>query len=189
LAMLTLNSLANGNHIVTAAYGGSAAFAASTSARSSLMVTGPVVPADGPLVTSFQRFGYHSQPTVLIVTFNEQLDPAGADNAVNYRIASIGPGGTLGQAVAIKRIAYDSATMTVTIHPSHRLNVHNRFELIVDGTTTHAVTDLALDALDGRKTGTAGSNYVGMVDWASLAGPSLSGKKYVNFWMKLLRTH
>ena len=70
-----------------------------------------------------------------------------------YKIVSIGPGGTLGPAIAIKRITYDSAARTVTLRPSHRLNVHKRFELIVDGTSTHAVTDLALDALDGGNTG------------------------------------
>jgi hypothetical protein len=40
--------------------------------------------------------------------------------------------------------------------------------------------------MDGGKTGNADSNYVVMIDWASLGGPSLSGKKYVNSWMKWL---
>jgi len=189
VATLTLNSLAKGNHVVIAAYGGSAAFAASASGMASVLVTAPAVAVDGPIVMNFQRFGYHSQPTVLVLTFNKELDPSGADNAANYKIVSIGPGGTLGPAIGIKRIAFDSVASTVTLRPSQRLNVHKRFELIVDGTSKHALTDLALDALDGAKTGKAGSDYVGMIDWAALAGPSLHGKKYVNFWMKWRPRH
>jgi hypothetical protein len=63
------------------------------------------------------------------------------------------------------------------------------FELIVDGTSTHAVTDQALRALDGANTGRAGSDYAGKIDWSALAGPSLHGKKYVNYWKKWLSHH
>ena len=93
-----------------------------------------------------QRFGYHSQPTVLVLTFNEGLDPSTATDVANYRIVPVGPHGKFGHAIAVNRVAYDPAARTVTLHPSRRLNVHDRFELIVDGTSTHRVVDLALHA-------------------------------------------
>ena len=189
MATLTLNSLAKGSHLVSAAYGGSAAFGASASDMASVLVTAPAVAADGPLVTSLQRFGFHSQPTVLVLTFSEALDPTAAGNAANYRILLLGPHGKSGHSIAVTRVAYDSAAQTVTLRPSHALNVHKRFELIVSGTSAHPITDLALHALDGATTGKAGSDYVGMVDWGALAGPSLAGKKYARFWAKWLQRH
>jgi hypothetical protein len=69
------------------------------------------------------------------------------------------------------------------------LNVHKRFELIVDGTSKHAVTDLALDSLDGGHTGKSGSDYVGKINWSTLDGPSLRGKKFVTFWLNQQHRH
>jgi hypothetical protein len=46
------------------------------------------------------RCGFHSQPTVLVLTFNKQLDVAGANNAANYKIVPIGPRGKFGGAMA-----------------------------------------------------------------------------------------
>jgi Bacterial Ig-like domain (group 3)/Right handed beta helix region len=190
VATLTLNALAQGVHAVTASYDGSGTFAASTSHPAiSVQVLGPAVAPDGPLVMSFQRFGYHSQPSVLVLTFNKGLDPTTADDAANYRIVPLGPHGKFGPSIAIKRIDYDATARTVTLHPSQRLNVHKRFGLLVDGTSTHAVADRALHDLDGGRTGQSGSDFDGLIDWSTLAGPSLSGRKYTEFWMKLSRHH
>ena len=149
-------------------------------------VTGPAAATDGPLVMDLQRFGYHSQPTVLVLTFNEGLDPSTASDAANYRIVPLGPHGKFGHAIAIDRVAYNPAARTVTLHPSRRLNIHDRFELIVDGTSTHGIVDLALQALDGGKTGKAGNDYVGKIEWAALAGPSLPCARYAKAWGKLV---
>ena len=151
VAIFTTSTVAVGMHTVTASFSGTQAFASSASNTVNLtidtpdqttptatVVTVPAVAADGPLVMDLQRFGYHSQPTVVVLTFDKDLAPSGADNAANYKIVSVGPGGSLGPAIGIKRIAYDPADRTVTLHPSHRLNVHKRFELIVDGTSRHA---------------------------------------------------
>jgi Bacterial Ig-like domain (group 3) len=194
VAILTTSMLAPGAHAVTASFDGDGMFAASVASTMTVTVeaASPALPAavaspDGPLVMNFQRFGYHAQPTVLVLTFNKDLDPATADNAANYRIVPLGLHGKFGRAIAIKRIAYNPSARTVTLRPSQRLNVHDRFELLVNGTSTHAVADLALHALDGGKTGEAGSDYTGMIDWATLAGPSLTGKKYAEFWMNVQR--
>ncbi len=205
VATLTTSNLAAGPHTVTASFAGDPAFASSTSTVVNVLVavpsptptpvitptgpapgTRPAATPDGPLVMGLQRFGYHSQPTILVLTFNEGLDPATATDAANYKIVPIGPHGKFGRAIAINRVAYNAAARTVTLHPSRRLNVHDRFELIVDGTSTHRIVDLALHALDGGKTGKAGSDYIGQIDWSSIAGPSLSGAKYAKAWRKLV---
>ncbi len=207
VAMLTTSSLAAGPHTVTASFAGDPDLASSTSSGATVIVAapgptpssaptattsnpvqvnGPAATTDGPLVMSLQRFGYHSQPTVLVLTFNEGLDPATASNAANYRIVRLGPHAKSGYAIAIDRIAYDPAARTVSLHTLRRLNVHDRFELIVDGTSTHAVGDRALHALDGDKTGKAGSDYVGQIDWSAIAGPSLPGPRYAKAWGKLV---
>jgi Bacterial Ig-like domain (group 3)/Beta-propeller repeat len=193
VATMTTSTLAAGKHTVTASYAGNDTFASSVSNTVTATVDVPspapmptTVATDGPLVMNFQRFGYHAQPTVLVLTFNKDLDPTTADNPANYKIVPLGPHGKFGPAIVIKRITYNAAAWTVTLHPSQRLNVHNRFELIVDGTSTHAVADRALQTLDGAKTGKAGSDYAGMIDWATLAGPSLPGSRYTKAWRKLI---
>jgi uncharacterized repeat protein (TIGR01451 family) len=206
LATLATATLAAGTHTATATFLGNQTFASSASDRVTVILVAPsptpmptaagptpdpgqVASKDGPLVTSLRRLGYHSQPTVLVLTFNETLDPSAASDAANYKIVPIHPLGKTGHAIAIKRVEYSPATRTLTLHPSRRLNVHDRFELIVDGTSTHAVIDEALRALDGAETGRAGSDYIGQINWSTLAGPSLPGRKYMNFWKKWLSHH
>ncbi len=160
--------------------------ATSTSGQPPIRVAGPAAATEGPRVMDLQRFGYHSQPTVLVLTFDQALSAATASDPANYTIVPVGPHGKVGHAIAIKRLAYDASARTVTIHPSRQLNVHDEFELIVDGTSSHAVSDESLLALDGRKTGGAGSNYVGEIDWRTIAGPSLPGARYARGWRKLV---
>jgi hypothetical protein len=201
IATLTTSSLAAGTHILTASFGGNGTFASSVSNTLMIIINSPtptptptptppsIVASDGPLVMNLRRFGFHAQPTVLVLTFSKDLNVTTANNTANYKIVPIGPHGKFGAAIAISRIAYDPAGQTVTLHPSHRLNVHERFELIVDGTSKHAVTDLALDSLDGGHTGKSGSDYVGKINWSTLDGPSLRGKKFVTFWLNQQHRH
>jgi Bacterial Ig-like domain (group 3)/Beta-propeller repeat len=203
VATLTTSTLAVGPHTVAAAYAATASFAASASnsvdvtvdapsptptptAPVPLPVVGPSAATDGPLVMNLQRFGYHSQPTVLVLTFNEALDPSTASNPANYAIVPIGPHGKFDHPIVVSRIAYDPTSRTVRLRPSRRLNVHDRFELVVDGTSTHGVVDLALRAMDGGKTGKAGSDYIGQIGWKAIAGPSLPGERYARAWRKLV---
>jgi hypothetical protein len=203
VATLTTSTLAAGTHTVTAAFAGDPAFAPSASNGVTVDVAAPsptptptptattsspipVAPADGPRVMDLQRFGYHAQPTVLVLTFDETLDPSTATDPANYTIVPLGPHGKNGHAIAIARVSYNAAARTVTLRPSRRLNVHDRFELLVDGTSTHAVVDMALRALDGGRSGQAGSDYVGPIDWSAIAGPSLPGQRYARAWRKLV---
>ena len=44
----------------------------------------------GPQVVSVQRFGFHAQPTSIVITFNQDLNPTSASNVNAYEI--IAPG-------------------------------------------------------------------------------------------------
>ena len=83
--------------------------------------TSVAVSTAGPEVTEVQRFGYHMMPTTLVLTFDQALDPATAEDAHNYRI--IGPHG---RTIRVKSAVYDPTTLTVTLHPSRRINIHHR---------------------------------------------------------------
>ena len=77
VAQATLSTkLADGTHIITAIYNGNSTFAASVSNAVSLVVA--PAPGDGPTVVHLARFGFHSLPTTLVLTFDKALDPASA---------------------------------------------------------------------------------------------------------------
>jgi hypothetical protein len=116
-----------------------------------------------PTVTSVSRFGYHMHPTILAIQFDGPLDAASAQNVRGYTI--IGPGG---QHVAIASASYDPNTMSVTLSPAKRLNVHYAYELIVRGTGTDPIEDQVGDAIDGANDGDAGSDYQTRITAANL---------------------
>ena len=75
---LTTSALGLGTHTVTAAYSGDAMFSASTAFNPVTQVVNAPTAVDGPTVVSLQRFGFHAQPTLLVLTFSTPLDPARA---------------------------------------------------------------------------------------------------------------
>jgi uncharacterized repeat protein (TIGR01451 family)/CSLREA domain-containing protein len=127
------------------------------------VVVPPVTESDGPTVQSLQRFGFHFQPTILVLTFNEPLDRARAEFTGNYRI--VGPAGGY---IPVDAAVYDVATRSVTLYPAQRLNVHYPYQLTVVGTGPHGLTDTSGRSLDGARTGRPGSNYHATVDWSVL---------------------
>ena len=116
-----------------------------------------------PVVTSVSRFGYHMQPTSLVIQFDGPLDAECSHNARGYTI--IGPGG---HQVAIASAVYDAKTMTVTLSPVSRLNVHDTYRLIVRGTGSDSIKDGAGIAIDGAGNGTIGSDYKTKITAANL---------------------
>jgi uncharacterized repeat protein (TIGR01451 family) len=109
----------------------------------------------GPAATSVHRFGFHAQPTRLVPTFDEPLDPARAQDPGNYRIV---PLGGPPRRIRVKTAVYDVATRTVTLSPVHRLNLHRLFRLTVVGTGPSGVADASGYLLDGPSTGDPGGD-------------------------------
>ena len=73
----------------------------------------------GPTVTDFRRLGVNWQPTRLILTLDEALDPATASILANYRITAAGPDGRFGTrddvTIPIKSVTYDPVARTVSL--------------------------------------------------------------------------
>jgi large repetitive protein len=163
-ATLTMPAGAAGSYTITASYSGDSSFAASSSSTTEIIAP-YITPAttDGPTVVSLLRFGYHMRPTSVVLTFDQALDELTAQDDENYRI--IGPAGRV---IDIKLAVYDPATLSVTLHPEQRINIHHTYELIVDGTAPHGVTNTFGQLLDGTGSGHPDSDYRTSLTWRDL---------------------
>ena len=170
VATLTTSMLGVGVHAIGAAFGGDADFAPSAAAAV------PVTVAAGtpqvtlwPTVTGLQRFGYHAQPTFLYLTFSTALDPVTATATANYRIFHANRhGAKIGHGIAPSRAKYDVQAHAVTLSFAHRLNVHGRYILQVNGTAPGGLSGPG-GFLNGSGAG-AGTNYVSAFGMSNLAG-------------------
>ncbi|SIO57707.1 LVIVD repeat-containing protein [Singulisphaera sp. GP187] len=169
LAAGTLTGLAPGSHTIKAVYSGDATHASSTSGPVSLVVNVPQT--RGPTVTSLLRFGYHLQPTVLVLTFSAAMDSARAQDVRNYSLVLL-RGRPVGRPITIQKAVYDPATLTVTLHPTERLKLSNVYQLTVRGTAPGGLTNTAGQFLDGQRTGGAGTDFRGQITHQTLAGPA-----------------
>jgi hypothetical protein len=120
---------------------------------------------DGPRVTSVLRYGFHTQPTYLLLNFNSSLEAATAQNVSNYQI--VGPGG---QKIRVNRAVYDSASNNVTLVLASRLNLLTTYRLTVNGTAPSGVRSSGGVLLDGAGTGVPGTNFVASITSRNLAG-------------------
>jgi streptogramin lyase len=159
-AMLS-TKLSAATHIITAIYKGNSLFGASASNAVSVVVA--PAPGDGPTVVGLSRIGFHSQPTTLVLTFDKALDPASASDPLNYTIAN-----SHGHSVRIASIVYNPSTLTVTIAPAARLNLHRPYQLTVFGAGPSGLRDTSGNLLDGALTGQPGSNYFANVTITNL---------------------
>ena len=158
-ASLALGALTPGPHDFTAVFSGDGT-ASNSSASASVTSTG------GPQVVGLSRLGFHDRSTVLVLNFNAPLDAARAQDVANYRITD-----AKGRRIAILSARYDASTMTVTLVPSQRLNVHLAYMLTVVGTGPNGLTDTSGVPLDGSGTGTPGTDFRTTLTWTALAAP------------------
>jgi uncharacterized repeat protein (TIGR01451 family) len=121
--------------------------------------------AAGPMVTSVHRFGFHAQPTLLVLTFDKPLNPERAQDPGNYQIVTLGGSH---RNIRVRSAVYDGAARSVTLSPVHRLNLHNLFRLTVIGKAPSGVSDSTGNLLDGQSNGDPGSNFVTTVTAADL---------------------
>jgi hypothetical protein len=164
-------SLPVGSSAITASYSGDSQHSPSVSSPVAQVVTASSVVS--PSVVLLQRFGYHMQPTSLVLSFNTALDAVSAQNVQDYRIVTVGGRGRggkfAGRSIAIRKAIYNPSSLTVTLVPAQRLDIHNTYRLTVDGTDptgVHGATGLPLDG------GNQGSNYEALITWRTLAGPA-----------------
>jgi hypothetical protein len=128
-----------------------------------------------PTVVSLQRFGFHDQPTSLVLTFTTALDATSAQNVNNYQIVNMGGpgrgGNLVGQIIPVVTAIYDATALTVTLFPADRLDIHNDYQLTVNGTAPGGLTGVTGVPLAGQG-GVTGSNYVANITIDTLAGAS-----------------
>ncbi len=131
----------------------------------------------GPTVVSIQRYGFHMQPTSVVLAFSSALDATLAQNVSNYHIVTLGGYGKyanlIGHVTPVRAAVYDPATFTVTLYTAQRLNIHNLYRLTVNGTTPRSLkgaTGMPLAGV-GQE---AGTNYVKVISGKLLAGPAPS---------------
>ncbi len=122
-------------------------------------------------VLSLQRFGYHAQPTALVLAFSTPLDPVSAQDVANYQLFMLGSHGVPKHRIRIGAADYDSTTDTVTLLPVKRLALLGDYRLVVNGTTAAGVRNLSGQLIDGDGNGVPGGNYVQRFSGGILAGP------------------
>jgi hypothetical protein len=88
-----------------------------------------------------------------------------AQDVANYRIVALADPG---REIRIMTAVYDPATLTVTLAPVHRLNLHHRFRLTIKGTGPSGISDTSANMLDGEKTGSPGSDFATTIVAADL---------------------
>ena len=118
----------------------------------SAAIAPPVVP---PVVTSVQRLGYLTAPTRIIVHFSTGLDPARAEDVVNYRIVD-----RQGRPISVDSATYSAGTNTVTLKPHRRMDLHFVYRLTVNGSSPGGVTGASGKPLDGIGNGVPGSDKI-----------------------------
>jgi hypothetical protein len=106
-----------------------------------------------------------------------------SQDLTNYRIVAAGADGEFGTRddtiVPIKAVIYDATTNTVTLSPKHRLNLHRRYMLIVNGSTPTGVADMAGNLLDGNGDGKPGASYAAILRGFGLDKPGVTFNKLI----------
>ena len=135
------------------------------------VAVGPVTPpplpgtdTTGPSVAGLQRFGFHAQPTHLVLAFDEALAQAGASRRSNFRLVAAGEDGRFGTrddvVIALRSAMLAADGRTIRLATRHPLPLRHHYQLTVGG-----LTDLAGNAQ-------AGGAAVLRFNRSILAGPS-----------------
>jgi uncharacterized repeat protein (TIGR01451 family) len=144
-------------------------------ATATVQVVQPTAPGNGPTVTNVQRFGFHMQPTHLVMTFSGPLAAAPAADPRNFLVVAHGADGKFGtrddRIIRIISAQLDSTGSVLTLVPSRRLPFRQRFRLVVYGNGPGGLTDTGGRSLDGNGDGSPGGNFVTAITRDLLAGP------------------
>lgn len=189
------SSVKPGKLTIVASYGGSAMFAASTGTTTVNYQGaglgaggggggggGGLIPAPmlAPAAATVRRFGYHIQPTILVLNFSQPLDPTSAANPSHYKIIAAGPDGFLGTSddrfVPLKRVKFSSGPNAVSITSAVRLPLNRTFGLVVIGTGPNALLTTSGQPIDGNSDGLPGGDFVTTISRTSVAGTAIGAQ-------------
>jgi photosystem II stability/assembly factor-like uncharacterized protein len=137
------------------------------------------IPSTPPTVANLQRFGYHAQPTSIVLTFSEPMDSDRAETLGNYTLVAPGQGHGRGRVIPLVSATYDSTAQTVTLVPNQLLDLHRVYRLTVNGTAPTGLTNTSGVLLDGNGDGKPGGNYVAILRGFGLDEPKLPFNKLI----------
>jgi uncharacterized repeat protein (TIGR01451 family) len=143
----------------------------SNNTSSVTVVVTPAAPVPVTVV-SLKRFGFHDQPTVLVVALSGALDASSAQDLSNYSLVLIAHGGRLHLQVPIFQAAYDPTANTVSLRPTRLLPLRFHYVLTINASTPTGVRGANGELLDGNDDGIPGGNYVQQFGRNILSGPS-----------------
>jgi uncharacterized repeat protein (TIGR01451 family) len=115
-------------------------------------------------VKSAKRFGFHEQPTVLVVTFNEDWHSDARSNPGSYMVLVSANGAH--RAVPIKRVYYDAGAHRATLLVSRKVYLYRPWQLLVGEQLTQAGSH----ARGGDVASTSGQTLVTRMSMRDLAG-------------------
>jgi uncharacterized repeat protein (TIGR01451 family) len=128
-----------------------------------VVMVNPAMPVVAPTVTGLERFGVHYEPTHLVLTFSEPLDPVTAENLNNYLLVDAGRDGRLNtrddRVLPLASATYDPVAQTVTLTPIHLLKLRGHYGLLVNGNPGGVTGQNGL-LLDGDNNGSPGGDFV-----------------------------
>jgi uncharacterized repeat protein (TIGR01451 family) len=127
----------------------------------------PTAGIDGPHFVGVKRFGIHTMPTTVVLTFDMPLGGGAARNVKNYRITD-----TRGARIAVRSAVYDAIAHTVTLRTAQRISIHRPFKLPVRGSGPDGLSDGANHLIDGQGTGQPGSDYATTLSWRNIVLPA-----------------
>jgi hypothetical protein len=147
--------------------------AANNTAAASAVAT---TPPSGPTMKPPQRFGFHAQPTLYVLTFNQALDSARATDVANYTIrhwlrGSHG-GSAVGAPLRIASATYNAANHSVVLRMARPVPWRATYQLVVRGSGAHGVASTQGMPLEAKSTSPQGSDITVIFGPDTLAGPA-----------------
>jgi len=116
-----------------------------------------------PSVLTAERYGFHRQSTVLVVSLGQEMSREDASNPKNYSVV-VSTKGVVNE-VPISKVWYDPQTHQATLRVAKRIYLFHPWQLVVRG----IASDLSSDAIGG---GAGGRKLVTDMNSQSLRGPS-----------------
>ena len=145
--------------------------AAGATAEQPYTLTVSAATTTGPTVTDLQRFGFHDQPTIFVLTFSTAMNPGPAQTLSNYTLVPL-VHGVAGPSIALSSAVYDATNHTVTLTPAQKVYLYGQYQLTVNGTSPAGLTDTSGNFLAGANS-QPGTNYVKTFGKEILAGPNV----------------
>ncbi len=164
---------------------GGAALGAVTTATLTIEDTDPN--STVPMVSAVQWTGTARSITSLIISFNEPLAAATADNPANFELAGVGKKGTFStqhdMPLAIEPPVYDPSNFTVTLVPTHALGINQFYSLLLKG-TPGGITNGGGIELAGAGAGQIGTNFTALFAQGTNLKYTDAGGNQVSFGVK-----